>query len=266
MSRDLSGRVAIVTAAAQGIGEASARIMAAHGAAVVVADINEPGAKKVAESIVADGGRSSAVRMDARDEASIREMIEGAYKSYGRLDILHNNAGGTDPLKDSQAVEMTNDVWRDVFAYNMDSVHWGCKYAIPFMISGGAGAIVNTVTGGAYLGMSNQIAYGTSKGGVASYTRYIAVQYGHKNIRCNGIAPGLILTPNAQAVLSEPIIKALSKHKTTTRLGKPEDIGELAAFLASDAAAYINGQVIRVDGGAGIRSSHDADLREIMGL
>src|SRR5262245_60433399 len=131
MSRDLGGRVAIVTAAAQGIGEASARIMATRGATVVVADLNEVGAKMVADSIVNGGGRASAMRMDARSEDSIRAVVEGTHKAYGRLDILHNNAGGTDPTRDRQVIDMSEETWREVFAWNMDSVHWGCKYAIP---------------------------------------------------------------------------------------------------------------------------------------
>ncbi len=266
MTIELTGKAAMITGAAQGIGEASARIMAGRGAAVMLTDINEAGVKAAAAAITAAGGRAIGMAMDARDEASIRAALDASCAAFGRLDILHNNAGGTDPARDAQALEMTNETWREVFAFNMDSIHWGCKHAIPLMIAGGGGAIVNTVSGAALVGMSNQIAYGSAKAAAASYTRYIAVQYGHKNIRCNAIAPGLIMTPNALEVLPANIVKALTKHNTLPRNGRPEDIGELAAFLASDAAGYINGQLIRVDGGSGIRSAHDADNRDIMGL
>ena len=265
MSLNLKGKVAIVSAAGQGIGAASARIMAERGATVVVADLNEAGAKETAAAINSAGGKASAMFLDARSEDSVRAMIEETHKAHGRLDILHNNAGGTYPDRDLLAAEISEDTWREVFAWNTDSVHWGCKYAIPHMITAGGGAIVNTVTCGAYFAQSTQTAYGASKGAVASYTRYVAVQYGRKNIRCNGIAPGLILTPHAVEKMPEAVRNAIFKHTTTTRLGKPEDIGELAAFLASDASGYINGQVIAVDGGVSARFPHDAEMCEIMG-
>lgn len=266
MSLDLSGKVAIVTAAGQGIGAASARIMAERGARVVVADMNETGAKEIAAAINAAGGRASAMPLDARIESSVRAMIEETHKAHGRLDILHNNAGGTYPGRDLPAADVSEDTWKEIFAWNMDSTHWGCRYAIPLMLKGGGGSIINTVSTAAAFAQSTQTAYGAAKGAVASYTRYVAVQYGRKNIRCNGIAPGLVLTPRAFEATPEAWRSALFKNTTTPRLGKPEDIGELAAFLASDAAGYINGQVITVDGGVSIRFHHDVDQCEILGL
>jgi NAD(P)-dependent dehydrogenase (short-subunit alcohol dehydrogenase family) len=265
MSFGLDGKVAIVTAAAQGIGAASARIMAEFGAIVVLADKNETGAKETAAAIIAAGGKASASFVDARDEKSIRAMVIETHKTYGRLDILHNNAGGTYPDRDGPAADITRDTWSEVFAWNMDSVHWGCRYAIPLMVAGGGGAIINTISCAAAFAQSTQTAYGAAKGAVASYTRYVAVQYGRKNVRCNGIAPGLVLTPRAIEKMPEPVRRELFKHCTTPRLGEPEDIGNLAAFLASDAAGYINGQVITVDGGVSARFPHDAGMLDIMG-
>ena len=265
MSFRLDGKVAIVSAAAQGIGAASARIMAEFGATVVLADMNEAGAKETAAAINAAGGKASARFLDARDEKSVREMIVETHKTHGRLDILHNNAGGTYPDRDGLAADVTQDTWNEIFAWNMDSTNWGCRYAIPLMVAGGGGSIINTISCAADFAQSIQTAYGAAKGAVASYTRYVAVQYGRKNIRCNGISPGLILTPHAIEKMPEPVRRELIKHTTTPRLGKPEDIGNLAAFLASDASGYINGQVITVDGGVSARFPHDAGMLDVMG-
>jgi NAD(P)-dependent dehydrogenase (short-subunit alcohol dehydrogenase family) len=265
MSFRLDGKVAVISAAAQGIGAASARIMAELGATVVLADKNEAGAKETAASINAAGGKASARYLDARDEQSVRAMILESHKAHGRLDILHNNAGGTYPDRDGLAADVSQDTWNEVFAWNMDSTNWGCRYAIPLMIAGGGGSIINTISCAAGFAQSTQTAYGAAKGAVASYTRYVAVGYGRKNIRCNGIAPGLVLTPHAMEKVPEPVRRELFKHSTTPRLGKPEDIGNLVAFLASDAAGYINGQVINVDGGVSARFPHDAGMLEILG-
>jgi NAD(P)-dependent dehydrogenase (short-subunit alcohol dehydrogenase family) len=261
----LDGKVAIVTAAGQGIGAASGSIMASLGATVVVADINEKGAQETAKAINAAGGKASAAYMDARQEASVRSLIEDTHNKYGRLDILHNNAGGTWLDRDRQAADIAQDAWDEIFAWNMDCTHWGCKYAIPLMIAGGGGSIVNTVTAGAAFAQSNQIVYGTAKAAVASYTRYVAVQYGWRNVRCNGVAPGLILTPHATEVMSKEFLNGICKHTTTARVGKPEDIGYAVAFLASDVAGYINGQILTVDGGVSVRFPHDAGVLEMQG-
>jgi NAD(P)-dependent dehydrogenase (short-subunit alcohol dehydrogenase family) len=265
MSFRLDGKVAIVTAAAQGIGAASARIMAGIGATVVLADINEAGAKATAAEIVASGGKASGMFFDAREEKSVRAVIEETHKTYGHLDILHNNAGGTWLERDRQAADITQDAWDEIFAWNVDCTHWGCKYAIPLMIAGGGGSIVNTITAGAAFAQSNQIVYGTAKAATASYTRYVAVQYGWRNVRCNGVAPGLILTPHALEVMSQEFRDGIFKHITTARVGKPDDIGHAVAFLAADVSAYINGQILTVDGGVGVRFPHDAGVLQMHG-
>jgi NAD(P)-dependent dehydrogenase (short-subunit alcohol dehydrogenase family) len=264
MHYQLDGKVAVVTAAAQGIGRAAARIMAESGAAVVLADLNADKVRKTAADICAAGGKAGALVMDARDEQSVRAVIAYAHETYGRLDILHNNAGGSYPDRDRQAAEATRDVWEEVFAWNMHSAHWACQAAIPLMIAGGGGSIINTVTAGAFFAQSTLTAYGTAKGALASYTRYVAVQYGRQNIRCNGIAPGLIVRPLATRAMPDSVRAAIGKHTTTPRLGQPDDIGHMAAFLASDAAGYINGQIMLVDGGVSARFPHDAEMREIM--
>jgi NAD(P)-dependent dehydrogenase (short-subunit alcohol dehydrogenase family) len=260
---NLDGKVAIITAAAQGIGAAGAQIMAESGATVVLADINESLAREAAAAITRAGGKASAIHFDARDEKSVRAMVEQTHRTYGRLDILFNNAGGTYPERDGTAADMSDDTWREIFAWNMDCTHWACRSAIPLMIAGGGGSIVNTVTTAAAFAQSTQTAYGAAKAAVASYTRYVAIQYGRQNIRCNGVSPGLTMTPHVLAAMPEAVKNAIAMHTTTPRLGKPEDQGHLAAFLASDASAYINGQIITVDGGVSARFPHDADLLAI---
>jgi NAD(P)-dependent dehydrogenase (short-subunit alcohol dehydrogenase family) len=263
MSFRLDGKVAIVTAAAQGLGLATARIMAQLGAAVVLAGRTEATTKAAAASIVAAGGKASGIQVDVRHEDSVRAMIAYAHETYGRIDILHNNAGGSDHARDLDAADITDDAWDDIFAWNMDSTRWGCRYALPLMIAGGGGSIINTISCVAAFAGQGLTAYGASKAAVASYTRHVAVQYGRRNIRCNAISPGLIMTPHVQEATPVPIREVLAKHITTPRLGIPDDVGHLAAFLASDVSAYINGQVITIDGGVSARFPHDADVAEM---
>jgi NAD(P)-dependent dehydrogenase (short-subunit alcohol dehydrogenase family) len=265
MTFRLDGKVAIVTGAGQGLGAASARIMAEQGATVVVGDINGATAEETAAAIRAQGGKATAKTMDASKEPSVRDLIETTHRTHGRLDILHNNAGGSFIEPDELVVDMSQEAWDQTMTMNLSSALWGIRHAVPLMIAGGGGSIINTVSAAATFAQSNRGAYGVAKAGVASLTRYIAVQYGRKNIRCNGIAPGLILSPRAFTVMSEPMRKAITKHATTPRAGKPEDVGYLAAFLASEASAYINGQVILLDGGVGVHFPHDADVLEMTG-
>ena len=264
MARKLENKVAVITAAGQGIGAASARIMAEQGAAVIVADINEAGARETAKAICDAGGRALGLALDVRDERSIKSVIETAHREFGRLDILHNNAGGCDGTGDHTSIDIPQDTWNNTLSFTLNSVFWGCRHAIPLMIAGGGGSIINTVSAAANFAQSVLVAYGTAKAAVAGLTRHVAVQHGPQNIRCNGISPGLILSPGVKAVMPPAIQKAILKHVPTPRGGKPEDIGHLAAFLASDDASYINGQVISVDGGIGVRFPHDAEMAELM--
>lgn len=257
MTYRLDGRIAVITGGAQGIGAATGRIMADQGATVVLADVNEAGAKATADAINASGGSAEGVAYDAFDKSSVRDLIADAESRHGRIDILHNNVGGTWPEKDLQVLDIDDDTWLKVFEWNIHTTHWATKAVLPGMLEQGRGAIVNTVTGGAQVGMSTQVAYGSAKGAVESYTRYVATQYGRRGIRCNMVNPGLILTPHALQVMSSDFTAALFDQITTVRAGVPDDIGFAVAFLASDAAGYINGEAIDVNG-SGPRSGHDA--------
>ena len=245
----LANKIAIVTGAASGIGLATVKILAREGAAVVVADFNEAGAQSAADEINAAGGRAIATMLDATNVDSVRALIELTKTKFGALHILHNNVGATDVAKDLNVVDLDLDTWDRTFAICLKSVVMGCKFGIPLMLQSGGGSIINTASLSGVGGDMTNTAYGVAKTGVMSLTKYVATQFGDKNIRCNAIAPGVIMTPAVEKFMPQPMIDAFQKHTLTPRLGKPEDIGEMVAFLASDAAGYITGQTIQIDGG-----------------
>jgi len=245
----LNGKVAIVTGGASGIGLATSRILAREGAKVVVADFNKPGADSAAAAIRAAGGSASAFELDATSADSVRAMIAFAQGEFGALHILHNNVGGTDVTKDLNVVDLDLDCWDRVMTLCLKSVVMGCKFAIPAMIASGGGSIINTASMSGAAGDISNTAYGVAKTGVMSLTKYVATQFGARHIRCNAIAPGVIMTPAVQQFMPEPILNAFKKHTLVPRLGTPEDIGHLVAFLGSDDSGYISGQTIEADGG-----------------
>ena len=194
----LTGKVAIVTGAASGIGRATALALAAEGAAVVLADLSGDGAERVAREITDAGGRALAQLTDVGDESSIAAMVEAAVKTFGGLDVLHNNAAATEPTLLSGDLELTSmdvAIWDRTLAINLRGPMLGCKHAIPRMLERGGGVIVNTSSAAALAGDLVRSAYGASKAGLDALTRYVATQYGKRGIRCNSIAPGVIATP-----------------------------------------------------------------------
>jgi NAD(P)-dependent dehydrogenase (short-subunit alcohol dehydrogenase family) len=256
----LAGKIAVVTGAASGIGAATARIMAREGAKVIAADSNLDGANAIAKEI---GG--TAVAFDALQADSIRALMDTAVKTYGALHVLHNNVGATDITKDLDVVNMDLDTWDWVFKLCLKSVLMGSKFAIPHMLAAGGGAIVNTSSMAGAAGSLSNTAYGVAKAGVMALTENIAAQYGPQNIRCNCVAPGVILTPAVARAMPQPIVDIYQRYTLTTRLGLPEDIGHLVTFLASDEAGYINGQVINADGGVRAHLPVTADMRNYKG-
>lgn len=253
------GRVAIVTGGGGGIGAAVTARLVAEGARVTVADVLEDRAQAVAEL---HGDAALAVQFDAADAESVKALVARTVSHFGRLDILHNNAALTDPVlqgQDSTAVDIPIEIWEKTMSINATGYLLGAKYAIPHMIEGGRGSIINTASGSGILGDLVRIAYGSSKGAIIAMTRYIATQYGRNNIRCNTIAPGLIMTEASERNVPE-LVGPIKKHVLTTRLGRPEDIAYLVAFLASDEAGFITGQTISIDGGMGAHQAHYADF------
>lgn len=248
MNGRLRDKIAVITGGGSGIGAAACAKFAAEGAAVIVADINFEAATAVAKDI---GDAAEPIEFDALDEASIKTMVEATIDRHGRLDILFNNAALTAPAiinRDTTATEIDIEVWDKTMAANVRGYLLGARFAIPHMIAAGGGSIINTSSNAALHGDVARIAYGSSKGAVNSMTRYIAAQYGRDSIRCNAICPGLIVTPAVEQAVPEAI-KQLAKHVLMPRNGVPEDIANLACFLASDEASFLTGQIISVDGG-----------------
>jgi NAD(P)-dependent dehydrogenase (short-subunit alcohol dehydrogenase family) len=259
----LAGKVAIVTGGGGGIGAAVARRLVSEGAKVTVADIDLASARLAAEAL---GASALAVQFDAAQASSVQAMIERTVSYFGRLDILHNNAALTDPAKqqqDTTAVDIPLEIWNATLTTNVTGYLLGCKYAIPHMIAGGGGSIINTASNSGTAGDLARIAYGSSKGAIITMTKYVATQYGRQNIRCNSIAPGVVLT--AALEKAAPGLKEMiRRHILTPEFGTPEDIAALVAFLASDESRYITGENISISGGGLSHQPHYADLADFM--
>jgi NAD(P)-dependent dehydrogenase (short-subunit alcohol dehydrogenase family) len=271
---DLRGKVAIVTGAASYHGEGSlrqpgqgsetARTLAQLGAAVVLADINGPAAERRAEQIRADGGDAFAVQTDVTDEPQVARMVQTALDEFGRLDILHNNAANLHVLSDPgdpQITELNVDTWHAVMTTMLLGSMLGCKYAIPAMVRTGGGSIICTSSISGMVGELNLTIYGAAKAAINQLVRSVSAQWGKAGIRCNAVAPGLILSPPSLAI-GEPLIGEYVRHSDTPYVGQPIDTAKVVAFLASDAARYITGQVIPVDGGLIQHSPLVADSRD----
>ena len=264
----LAGRVALVTGGASGIGRATCLALAASGASIVVADLNADGARKVAGEVEAHGGRAHPQQVDLADEASIAAMIEAAVRHFGGLDILHNNAADSDPAlmaADGPIVDLTSEVWDRNMRVNLRGPMLGCKYAIPHMIRRGGGSIINTSSVSGLTGDVIRAAYAASKAGLGSLTQNVAVQYGKQGIRCNAVAPGVIATPALEANVPREAVAVYVENTLTPRLGRPEDIAAVVVFLASDAAAFITGQILSVDGGILAHHTAMAGIRRLSG-
>jgi NAD(P)-dependent dehydrogenase (short-subunit alcohol dehydrogenase family) len=259
----LQGKVAIVTGGGGGIGSAVARRMVSEGAKVAIADVFLDAAKAAAEPL---GDSALAVQFDALDPTAVEAMVETTVSHFGRLDILHNNAAMTDPSKhplDTDAVTIPIEIWDEIIDINLRGYLLGCKYAIPHMVKGGGGSIINTASNSGTAGDLARIAYGASKGAIITMTKYIATQHGKQNIRCNSVAPGVVLTEALDKTV--PGLKDIIKrHILTPEFGTPDDIAALVAFLASDESRYITGENISISGGGLIHQPHYADLMDFM--
>ncbi len=256
----LAGKVAVITGAAGGLGAETARLMAVRGAAVVLAGQTYSRVEALANELRADGHRAHAVDFDLGDEESIRNMIGRAVWTFGQLDILFNNAAEVSPetnQRDMDIQSMDTDVWDRVFRVNVRGTMIACREALPLLLATGDGVIISTSSALAEQGHIVQNAYSTSKAALVQMMRNIAASHGPRGIRANVVAPGLTLTPQVAKIFPAAVKTLVEKETLRNRLGEPADIAELVAFLASDAAANINGQLIVSDGGCG---SHVPDI------
>jgi NAD(P)-dependent dehydrogenase (short-subunit alcohol dehydrogenase family) len=269
----LEGRVAIITGASLdeaggiGIGGATAQRMAREGARVVAADVDGAGARRLAESIQRSGGQALGLEVDVSRESDIAGMVAAAVDTFGGVDILHNNAGALGPEvlgKDGDLLSLDVTAWERTLAVNLTGVMLGCKHAIPHMLKRGRGAIVNTSSVASFQGDLVRAAYGSSKGGLNALTRYVASMYGKQGIRCNAVAPGLVLTATGRKYFTAQARDMMLRHHLTPYLGEPEHVAQVVVFLASDAAAFITGETLRVDGGFTAHAPITADVRDML--
>jgi len=247
----LQDKVSIITGGASGMGRVAARMFAAEGAKVVVADVTEPAAQSVVDEVTAGGGQAIAVAADVSKEPDASRMVDAAIEAYGRVDVLYNNAGIM-PEADHSVIDTSVDDWDRVMAVNVRGVFLGCKYAIPRMVEQGSGSIINIASFVALIGCSNpQDAYTASKGAVLSLTRSLAVQFAPKGVRSNAICPGPVETPLLMdwLVKDEEAKRIRLARNPTGRFGKPEEIVHMAIYLASDESRWTNGAALVVDGG-----------------
>ena len=249
MTGQLEGKVSLITGGGSGIGKASALAFAREGSKVVVADVNVEGGEQTVRLIQDTGGEATFVRADVSNSGDVSDMVSHAVQTYNRLDCAFNNAGISGGR--GRIHEYTEDDWSRVLNINLTGV-WLCmKYEIIQMLKQGGGAVVNTASVMGLVGGSRSPAYGATKHGVVGLTKTGAVDYAQEAIRINAVCPGYIRTPMIeQSILSDPVAeeRVVSRHPMH-RLGTPEEIAEAVVWLCSDAASFVTGHAMTVDGG-----------------
>jgi NAD(P)-dependent dehydrogenase (short-subunit alcohol dehydrogenase family) len=246
----LSGKAAIVTGGASGIGRASALLFAREGAAVTIVDIDEAGAK-LAREINDAGGRASFALTDVTTAAGCRAVVDRTTKEFGGVQVLFNNAG---MIRRATVPETTEQDWDAVMAVNVKSIFLMCREVIPIMARAQGGSVINTASGWGLAGGARAAAYCASKGAVVLMTKAMAIDHGPQKIRVNCICPGdtdtvMLRSEARQLGEEEAQFLCASAHRPLGRIGKPEEIARAALFLASDAASFVTGTALVVDGG-----------------
>jgi NAD(P)-dependent dehydrogenase (short-subunit alcohol dehydrogenase family) len=251
---ELDGKVAIVTGAGGNIGSVTSRVLAEAGASVVMVDIAADRVREVAAELEAAGLKVLAAPADVASEDDVRGVVAQAVATFGGLDILDNNAGGTALTSQNDGDVTTMDValWDEMYGINVKGPMLFCKHSIPEMVKRGGGSIINISSGTSLAGTDTFTAYASSKGALNTLTKYVASAHGAQHIRCNALALGIVmprpLAEAAAAATDGPMSPYLAHH-LVGRFGHPEDIANVVQFLASERSAFITGQVISVDGG-----------------
>jgi len=248
----LDGKITLITGAAAGIGRASAKLFASHGAMVGLIDINEAGGNSAADEIKTAGGQALFIKADVSNAEDVQRAVEAVNDTFGGLDILYNNAGGATP-GDGSLADMPLEEFPHAIGLNLFGPFVGCRYAIPLMERRGGGSIINTASIRSMIGTVGADAYTAAKGGIVAMTRALALQLAPKNIRVNAVAPGAVLSERVKALMatdndSGPDQALVDRH--ILGLGEPEDVALVALFFASDDSRWVTGQILPVDGGA----------------
>lgn len=242
----LAGKIAIVTGGASGIGLAISQRFAREGAAVAVWDINEEGAQRAANELVAAGGKAMGCGVDVSSRAQIEAATNRVRAEFGPISILVNNAGISNYVP---FLEMTEEQWDRMISINLKSVFLVTQAALPDMVAAGWGRVVNISSSSTQTGSARMAHYVASKGGVIGLTKALAREYSEKGITFNNVPPGFVDTPLLRATLSDAMVETQIQQSPMKRAGKPEDIAAACAFLASDDAGYITGHTLSVNGG-----------------
>lgn len=250
----LRGRVAVISGGASGIGLGTARVLGAHGASLVILDIDEPAGKKALSELSAQGFDALFLRCDVTKEAEVKAAVGAAVGRYGKIDILFNNAG---VMVRRKVTELTVEEWDRVLDAGLKGTFLLSKHVIPVMERNGGGSIINTGSGWGLKGGDSAAAYCAVKGGIVNLTRAMAIDHGPRNIRVNSVNPGdtdtNMLRDEARQLGRQDIegfLKASAERRPLKRLGMPEDIGRAVLFLASDLSAWVTGASLVVDGGS----------------
>ena len=253
--RGLSGKVAVVAGGATGIGAATARRLGDEGCFVVIGDVNLDAAHQTAGDIAASGGTASAVEFDLAAPDSVAALFDTVVGRYGGVDAVFAVGADMGMIRaDTDVVDIDLDVWDRVMAVNLRGYVATMKHAIPRMLAGGGGAIVNMSSAAAFQGEPARPAYAAAKAGIGALTRHVASRWGKEGIRCNAVAPGFTATEAIRSAPQWPELQASAlKRIRGTRVGAPADVAAVVAFLLSEEGEWINGQVINVDGGTVLR-------------
>ncbi|HEU0106450.1 MAG TPA: SDR family oxidoreductase [Vicinamibacteria bacterium] len=250
---ELTHKVAVVTGGASGIGAAISLLFAKQGARVTVLDVDEAAARRVADRIVAAGGKADAQRCDVSSAADTLAAMAAVEKAAGRIDILANIAG----IVHVGTIETTAEADFDrIYRVNVKGMYLSTQAALPIILKGGGGVILNMASIASLIGIPERFAYSTSKGAVLSMTRSIATDYMNKNVRCNCICPARVHTPLVDGYLrsaypgrEQEMFQELSAYQPLGRMGTPEEVAQMALYLCSDEASFITGQAFPIDGG-----------------
>lgn len=264
--KTLIGKVAIVVGGGNGIGEQIAHTLAEAGASVVIADYRLEDAQRVADRLIAENWQALAVGTDILHEEQVAALTDSAMSRFGRIDILVNSAAATDPqhiARDLDIINLDIEVWDRTMAVNLRGAMLTCKHAIPHMLVGGGGSIINIASAAGLAGDLVRPAYGASKAALMTATQYIATAYGKRGIRANSLAPGVIMTEVLKSTMPAPVLDLLLLSHLTPYVGTPQDVAAATLFLAGDDSRFITGQTLPVDGGFSSHNPCYADFNRL---